>query len=58
VNGDVALGEDLGFGVVEIYANKNAELFSQGRRPNLRGWDATARAAATWRPVAALQQPP
>jgi hypothetical protein len=57
VNGDVALGEDPGFGVVEVYADKNAELFGQGPAPSLRGCDAAAREAATRRPVAALQQP-
>lgn len=58
VNGDVALGENLGPGVVEIYADKNAELIGHGGVPSMRGCDAAAGEAATLlRPVAALQQP-
>jgi hypothetical protein len=42
VNGDVALGKDLGFGVVEVYMDNNAELVCQGEMPSLRGCDAAA----------------
>ena len=57
VNGDVAFGEDVGLGVVEVQADKNAEFFGQGETPSLHGCDAATGAAATPRPVAALQQP-
>lgn len=57
VNSDVAFGQNLGFGVVEIYADKNAELVGQGQVPSLHGCYAAAGEAATRRPVAALQQP-
>ena len=57
VNGDVALGKNLGFGVVEVYTDKNAELIGQGEMPSLHGCDAATAAAATLRPVAASLQP-
>lgn len=57
VNGDVALGENAGRGVVEIEPDKNAEFVGQGE--NLRYMAATLQpgTAVTLRPAAALQQP-
>jgi hypothetical protein len=57
VNGDVALGENLGLGMVEIDADENAELIGQGQEPSLGDCDAAAGVAATLRLVAAFQPP-